>query len=167
MLGIEELDDLLDKISKKVIYANRTGTLNDLLIKLDLTEFCENRSAYETDKNGKIVVIGQSEIDKDKLLDIARKLKINDKRFEFHLEYKDGKTYPYSKLHYDPKYRVIMFGPIPHKTGENGDYESIIAKLENETGYPKVVRLQSNETLKITKSNFKKALKDLLEQDLI
>ena len=167
MLGIEELDDLLDEIRQKVIYANRTGTLNDLLVKLDLTEFCENQSDYKTEKNGKIVVIGRSEVDKEKLLEIAHKMKINEKRFEFHLEYKDGKNYQYEKLHFDTKYRVIMFGPVPHKTEGNGDYGSIIARLEHETGYPRVVRLQSNEALKITKSNFKNALKDLIEQDYI
>ena len=43
---------------------------------------------------------------------------------------------------------------MPHSTAGKGDSSSAIANMENGNGYPKIIRLGSNE-LKITKTNFK------------
>ena len=48
---------------------------------------------------------------------------------------------------------------MPHSTAGKGDSSSAIANMENASGYPKVIRLGSNE-LKITKTNFKMALQE-------
>ena len=39
MLGIEELDELLEEIKKKVYAANRSGDLDELLAKLGLKNY--------------------------------------------------------------------------------------------------------------------------------
>jgi hypothetical protein len=53
----------------------------------------------------------------------------------------------------------VLFGPIPHSVSRKGDKPSIIAHLENNDGYPKVIRLtDTNGQLKITKSNLKEAI---------
>ena len=77
------------------------------------------------------------------------------------------KSYPYQKLQYNAKYRVVLVGPIPHSTCSKGDFSSVITMMEKTPGYPRIVRLDGNNELKITKSNFKKTLTDLIEEGYI
>lgn len=53
------------------------------------------------------------------------------------------------------------------RTVRNGDSGSIIAEMEKNPAYPRVFRLENNQELKITKTNFKKALEDLIEEQYI
>ena len=48
-----------------------------------------------------------------------------------------------------------------------GDSRSIIAEIEKMDGYPRVERLVSGEELKITKTNFKEKLKQLIDEEYI
>ena len=75
------------------------------------------------------------------------------------MDYKQIVSYPFSKLQYNPDYRLVIVGAMPHSTAGKGDSSSAIADMEKGNGYPKVIRLGSNE-LKISKSNFKKALQE-------
>ena len=167
----DELYDLIDEVQNKIpgiiFRANRVGNLDDLLLAMGLEDLCQKQSFYETYKDGKIVVIGQSEISKDILLKVAKKLKIDESRFEFNLEYDDAIHYQYEKLRYNPNYRVVMFGPVPHKTTGTIHNESAIAELENHDGYPRVIRLKSSDSLKITKTSFKNSLLDLQQEGFI
>ncbi len=177
MLNHIELMDLEDSISGELLgvlsKCNRSGELDKLLNMLCSFGFSNPyKSSYydtevETYKNGKIVVIGESEIKEDLLKGIAKSLGIDKNRFEFCLSYKGAKSFNYSKMRYNPNYRAIVFGPIPHKTQGTGDYASTIANVENSDGYPRVVRLTSNNQLKITKTNFRAALEDLIKQEYI
>ena len=63
------------------------------------------------------------------------------------------------KVYYNPNIRLILFGPIPHSTKGRDKYSSIINKLENTDGYPKIIRMTAGSGLKITKSNLKAVLK--------
>lgn len=166
MLGIDELNEVLEKIREKVTIANRNGTLNELLDKLDIEYESPVKYGYETYKTGQIVVIGNNEIGNDKLRGVAKKLGIDPNRFEF-VSFDESVKYDYRKLQYAPKYRVIMFGAVPHSTSGKGDNSSVIANLEKEDGYPRVKRLISNNAIKITKTNFREALEELLNEDYI
>lgn len=79
-----------------------------------------------------------------------------------YLNYEDAKTFMFDKLQWNPRYSLLMVGPMPHSGIIKGDYSSIISALETEDGYPPVVRLGSN-TLKITKSDFKAKLSEMIE----
>lgn len=172
MLDSEDLEEVLDMITQKVILANRSGELEDLLAEWVLSSLI-NRvypqstdDFYDTYRDGKIVVLGSSEVKEKDLLGIVKSLGLDKDRFEFCLDYGDVKGYEFSKLRYNPKYRLVMVGPMPHSSSGKGDSGSAIAEMENNCGYPRVVRLGSNE-LKITKSNFKKALNEQLVQAYI
>ena len=96
------------------------------------------------------------------IIDVAKKLGIDKKRFEFYLDYEDAKTFNFRKMQWQPSYSLIMVGPMPHSGAGKGYGSSIISTLENEDGYPPVVRLGSN-SLKITKSDFKAKLEEMIE----
>lgn len=175
MLSIEELseledeimDILPDKITQILSRANRSGELEDLLRIMGLSDLLESSTKFDTYKDGKIVVVGGTEIKEEVLASIGKQLGIDKKRFEFCLDYKDVQKYDFKKMQYAPQYRVILFGPTPHSCYGKGDSGSIIAEIEKSDAYPRVERLVNGHELKITKSNFREALQNLINEDYI
>ena len=175
MLSIEELSELEDaimevlpeKITQILSRTNRTGELNELLKLLGLSGLLGIENKFETYKGGKIVVVGGAETKEDTLISIAKSLGIDKNRFEFCLNYENAQKFDFKKMQYAPQYRVILFGPTPHSGHGKGDSRSIIAEIEKLDGYPRVERLVSGRELKITKSNFKEKLKQLIDEGYI
>ena len=174
-LTIEELSDLEDKIPMKLpekITAvlsklNRSGGLEEFSNTLDMADLLETQQEIYSYKDGKIVVIGGSEVKEEILLSIAKKLGLDKSRFEFCLDYKQIQKYDFKKMQYAPQYRVVLFGPSPHSGHGKGDSGSILAEVEKSPAYPRVERLVSGNELKITKSNFREMLKRLIEEEYI
>ncbi len=174
MLGIDEmvaLEDVLrtefeDHMTEILIRLNRNGNLDAFLEMVGMKHLIAEEPEYVVFKNAKIVVIGQSSVDADKLLLTAKKLGISPDRLELHLDYEDGKTINLEKYRYNVNYSAIIFGPVPHSGVSKGDYSSVIAAAENEPGFPPVVRL-GDDNLRITKSAFKDAIRNMLDQDII
>ena len=54
---------------------------------------------------------------------------------------------------------------MPHKTSGTGDFSSAITRMEQDEGFPPVIRLGSND-LKISKSSFKAALEEAINSKL-
>ena len=167
MLNYEELEEVIEKITAKVTLANRSGELEELLISWGFGELISKTSTYETDRDGKIVVIGASEVKENVLNGIIKSLGLDKGRFEFCLDYDKAKTFQYSKLRYNPNYRVVMFGPVPHSSTGKNDSSSVIAEMKNREGYPRVEVLSGNNAVKITKSNFKDTLNKLVAENYI
>ena len=167
MLDWEELEEVIDKITEKVTLANRSGNLDDLLIAWGFEELVSGPAPYETDKDGKIVVIGASEVKENVLSGIVKTLGLEKDRFEFCLDYDKAKTYQYNKLRYNPDYRLVLFGPVPHSSTGKNDSSSVIAEMQNHEGYPRVEVLSGNNAVKITKSNFRKTLSQLVAEQYI
>ena len=171
MLDIERLEDIIDAVTEKIYLANRTGKLESLLDGWGLRDLMDNDALssndfYDTHKDGKIVVLGSSQVKEHDLLGIVKNLGFDKDRFEFCLEYKEIVNYPFSKLQYNPNYRLVIVGTMPHSTAGKGYSSSAIADMEKGNGYPKVIRLGSNE-LKITKTNFKNTLQNQQAIDYI
>ena len=161
------MEDIIHEITEKVTFANRTDTLKELLAKWDLARLIKEEPAFESYSDGTIVVIGQSEVKESELRTIAKKAGVKNE-FEFCLGYYENQKYNYRKLMYAPTYRVVMFGPIPHSTTGKGNSSSVIAEMESKPDmYPRVVRLGREDELKITKSGFKKAIYQLLDEGYI
>lgn len=167
MLNSYELEEVIDSITQKIILANRIGTLENLLQQWGFDSLLKNDSVYETNKDGKIVVIGQPEVKINVLEGIIKSLNLDKNRFEFCLDYNDSKTFNYKKMQYSPNYRVVMFGPVPHSSVGKRDSSSVIAEMKNREGYPRVVVLNDGNELKITKTNFKIALENLIKDNYI
>lgn len=161
------LDEIINEITEKVTYANRMDNLPELLEKWGLRQLIKEDEVFESYKDGKIVIIGQSDVKERELRSIAKALKVKN-NFEFNLEYYDAEKYQYNKLMYAPSYRVVMFGPIPHSSQGKHDSSSAIAEMESKPNiYPRVVRLGKDGELKITKTGFKRALYQLIEEGYI
>ena len=175
LLSIEELSELEDeimrilpeKITEILSRANRNDQMADLLRLLGMSNLLKMDSVFETYKEGKIVVIGGSEVKEDVLVSIGKQLGLDKKRFEFCLGYKDIQKYDFRRMRYAPQYRVILFGPTPHSGHGKGDSSSIITEIEKADGYPRVMRLISGNDLKITKTNFRETLQRLIQEKYI
>ena len=175
MLSIEELSELEDaimdvlpgKITEILSKANRSGDLNELLGLLGLSDLLGSENKFETYKNGKIVVVGGTETKEEILVSIGKQRGIDKNRFEFCLDYENVQKFDFNKMQYAPQYRVILFGPTPHSGHGKGDSRSIIAEIAKKDGYPRVERLMSGQELKITKTNFREKLNQLLEEGYI
>ena len=171
MLNSYEIEELIktieDELEKQILLANRSGELEKLLDKLGFGDMIKQESVYETQKNGKIVVIGASEVKLSVIQGIVKSLGLDKNRFEFCLDYEGSKRFDYRKLRYAPNYRVVMFGPLPHSTSGKNDNSSVINEMRNKEGYPRVITLESSNELKITKHNFKEALANLIKEDYI
>ena len=81
-------------------------------------------------KEGKIVVVGGTDVKEEVLLSIAKNLGIDKSRFEFCLDYKQIQKFDFRRMQYAPQYRIVLFGPTPHSGHGKGDSGSIIAELE-------------------------------------
>lgn len=162
--SIEELEDILEDIRKKVILANRMDELDGLLVKWGITD--ETTANADRYKYGKIVVVGGSDVSESVLLGIAKVLGLSKSRFEF-CSFDAAQKFNYRKMLDSLEYSAVLFGPVPHSAKDRGDSSSIIVEIETRTGYPPVKRLVSGNELKITKSNFKQALQEFLDLDII
>ena len=175
LLSIEELSELEDeimdllpeKITEILSRANRNGRLDELLEILGISSLFDTESSFESYKDGKIVVVGGSDVKEEVLTSIGKQLGIDKKRFEFCLDYNEIQKYDFRKMQYAPQYRVILFGPVPHSGHGKGDSSSIITAIEHTSGYPRVERLLNGNELKITKSNFRETLRQLIHENYI
>ncbi len=167
MLSVEELEELIDEITKRITIANRLGTLDQVLDAMGMHDLIEPQ-VVDGDKKGKIVVLGDSDVDEKYLLITAGKLGIDKKRFEFCLEYDALQKYNYRKLQYSDNYRVVLVGPMPHSAYEKGNSGSIIAEMESRQDmYPRIIRVGKGSELKISKSGFKETLSRLVDEGYI
>lgn len=158
--------ELKENLTGILTTLNRTGQLEELLNLLGLSRLLQDDNSYHTLKSGTIIVIGQSDVGADVLAAVAKKCGIDKKRIEFYTEYEDAKTFNFGKTQWNQNYSLIMVGPMPHSTESKGDYSSVISAIENEEGYPPVIRMGKN-TLKITKSDFREKLENAIKDQLI
>ena len=176
MLSIEALSDLEEKILDRfpdqiteiLTRCNRNNELDTLLKMLQMEDLLEPENRIEGYREGKIVVIGGTEVNENVLLGIAKDLGLSKDRFEFCLDYKAAQKYNFRKMQYAPSYRLILFGPVPHSGHGKVDSGSIVAEIENHPEmYPRAERLMAGQELKITKNSFRERLQQMLQEGYI
>lgn len=150
-------DNLFKQIRGQIDKANRNEkleeTLNEYGFKLDKDiVICERKQ--------KILVLGDS---RQKLEDLKNIIKDNNlpiDKFEFKLDYKKG-DFDFEDLRYSYKYSELLLGPIAHKVKGTRGYSSAVGLIENNKDkYPKLIKLEANNSLKITKESFTKGVKE-------
>ena len=170
MFDVSELDNLsislknvfscFETLKERLTYLNRTEQLDNLLDLLGVS------SADSVAQKGIIVVVGDSEVSKQCLLAIGKECGISKDRFEFCLSYDEAKKFNFKKTQYSDRYSLIMIGPMPHSSYGSGDFNSALSALRNTDGYPPVVSL-GFQSLKITKTNFKNTLEELINNKIL
>ena len=170
-LTVQELADLCDAMMGRmgvdllpaITKANREDALADLLSSLGMSDLLEAESdPYEERLLGKIIVLGASAVNVDKLRSTARKKGFDPDRFEFQLEYDRLKHFNFGKIRGTMGYVAILAGPMPHSTPGATEASSFIAQVENNPDdYPPLIKMQAGGDLKITLNSFKHALGQL------
>ena len=167
VLSIDEIEELLDEIRVRVLRANREGKLDQLLTSIGMHDLIEAQPQLGN-KEGKIVVLGASEVDEKHLLITAGKMGLDKSRFEFCLDYDAIQKFNFRKLQYSDRYRLILVGPMPHSTTGKADSGSAIAEMEKHPEmYPRILRLSAGSSLKITKFSFKNVLESMIREEFI
>ncbi len=163
-------DIFSEKLTTILSRLNRTEELDIFLKLVGENRLLEKDSGYAPYTTGKLVIIGDSAVKKDILIGIAKNLGISKDRLVFHLSYEEAKRFQCNSMQYNPGYSVVIFGPVPHSGKAKGDYGSIISEMENQEGYPPIIRMKYNSNsneLKITKSSFREQLGKLIERKII
>ncbi len=166
MVSENEFSELVEAVQMS-IYQNlenawKEGRLDEYLHRIGLDSLAPNKKAPVWDEamqNGKIIIFGEAAIKDREILASVASQGISKDRVELHIEYNELKHFDFGKLRYNSDYRLILVGPMPHSTKNKGDYSSVIAMMEQEEGFTRIIRLTSNEQLKITKSNIKEAIR--------
>lgn len=109
---------------------------------------------YDTQKNGNIILFGDSNLKMNQIHGCLKSLGIDKKRFEY-VSYDEVTNYNFKDLEYNNNYRLILMGPVPHSAKGMGDNNSVIEYLTKNKNVAKVVRLDG---LKVTKTSFKNAI---------
>ena len=108
-------------------------------------------------KQKKVLIIGGTKVKDKDIKGIAKTYGISSDRLDLHLDFMEIKGFDISELQYSNKYDCILIGPIPHKTPNIGNYDSMISMLENERNYPPFQKITTKRgDLKITKESIKK-----------
>ena len=94
-------------------------------------------------------------ISKDIMVSIAKKYGIKESRLEFELDYNRLHNYNFKNLRNNMLYSDVLVGPLPHKVKGIENYSSFLAMAEaNPEEFPKIIRLEGTNELKITKQSF-------------
>lgn len=150
------IDELLSNLQKKdQDYRTQLDEIKQLSIDTQTT----------TSDYFRILVIGATGVDSNKLIGIAKSLGVMKDQIDFMLDYEKNKRFDIDSLKFSSPYSGIMIGPIAHKVIGLGDYSSMIQKVQKEEGFPPSVEIRTEAgELKLTKSSFKKALEKILDQ---
>lgn len=147
--------------------AYKSGKLEDYLSSigmLDLYPSEEEVPLYDTNPDGKILIIGDSQIKEREIYGSLKEFGISKDRIELHLGYEDAKNFSFRNIQYNPNYRLILFGSVPHSGEGKQDKSSIITQIESDDGYPKVIRLTDGHGLKLTKTSLKRAVSQEIQR---
>ena len=147
------LEKVYQKLVKEITEASYENKIDEVLKKYELQD--EIEYSYYDIKNSKILIIGDSLVDKNDLINIARKYGIKENRIEFELDYNKLTNYNFGKLRNSMNYSDVLVGPIPHKVEGIEGYSSFLAMTDAmPEEYPKIIRLESSNELKITRQSF-------------
>ena len=154
------------RLLKEIREAHKNGNLEGYLSSIgmrDLFPSEEMPPLYDTNPEGKILIIGATKVKEHEIYGCLKEYGINKNRIELHLGYEEAKSYPFRRIQYNPNYRLILFGAMPHSGKGKEERSSIIAQIEDTDGYPKVIRLSDGHGLKLTKTGLKNAVKEQIE----
>jgi hypothetical protein len=160
------VDEVQNRIYQRLEFAWENHQMDDYLRQIDMGDLATQQSVTAWEDSlpyGKIIIFGEAAARENDIVKSIISQGISKDRVELHLGYDELKRYNIGKLQYNSAYRLILVGSLPHSTNGKDSYSSVIARMEQEEGFTKVVRLTSNGQLKITKTNIKEAVQREIE----
>lgn len=156
---IELTEKITQKIIREVTEAYHANRINEILKKYGLDE--EIQYSYYDINRAKILVIGDSRVNKNDLYGIAKNLGIRRDVLEFELDYTRIHNFDFNNLRNSMVYSDVLVGPIPHRTEGIDGCSSFLAMADSHPEeFPKIIKLQSSNELKITKESFRNGLQN-------
>ena len=110
---VEILDMIYKKLIKEVRYAYYNKTLDFVLKKYGFIDKVEHY--YYDRNNSKIIVLGDSRVSKDDLMNCAKGYGFSSDQIEFVFEYDKLTNFDFSKFRNNVTYSDILVGPMHHK----------------------------------------------------
>lgn len=105
-----------------------------------------------------ILIIGEIHCTELDLRNCAKKcFGMEDEELELFCDYSKIKDFNFQSLRTNNRYSDVIIACCPHSCGKSGKYSNVIQKMENEPGYPNIIRA-GGDRLKLTISSFKKAI---------
>lgn len=169
LIDLEEA--IIERLEKLLRQKNDEGSLEQMLRAMELDDIIAQLEGVDnplmTWPDGHVLVLGAIPRMVEDLRGVGRSLGIEKRRFEF-IEYDDVTNHNFRNIAYSSKYCAIIAGSNPHSArGMAGD-SSIITHIENHRDmFPEVKRVSANGSLKITKTNFRRALEELIDRGII
>lgn len=149
---------LINKISEEIDNANINGTIKEVLDKYNII-YNDAEPVIVDINQANILVFGALSGKKDIYKKLVKSYGINPNNVDFVDDYGDLKNFPVETLRNSHKYSDILFGPVPHSQKTMRETKSFLTTIRNNPiEYPNLIELRSNESLKITKTNFEEAL---------
>ncbi|AVP54610.1 hypothetical protein C3B72_05510 [Clostridium tetani] len=164
-LKIDIASDATKIVMKRIISARSISELRAYLKSMGLEELTPEIDNFQP--NGDIYILGDLSIKDNIVYQIFKDLSIDVNRVKIVKGYNEFKTYNFNRFQHDYSVRLIFVGPMPHSTQDKGDYSSIISRIEQEEGFPKIVRLGVEGNLKVTKTNLKEAVIKEIESNYL
>lgn len=152
-------------IMKRIIGARTISELRGYLVSIGLEELTPEIDNFQP--NGDIYILGDFKTKDNIVYQIFKDLSIDVSRVKIVKGYDEFKTYNFNRFQYDTSVRLIFVGPMPHSTRDKGEYSSVIKRMEVEEGFPKLVRLGTEGSLKLTKTNLKDAVIKEIESNYL
>ena len=116
---------------------------------------------------GKILVLGQAAIKQQQAIGYCKSLGIAKERLEFCCDYSSLKKHDIGRYQYNSNHSLIIVSAMPHSMKNKGSYSSSIAKMEQEPGFPPIVRASNGNSLKLSLSGFKQIIREKLDDGCI
>ena len=175
MLQAEDINYLSNEIAEDFL-DNSVDIVSRLLAKNELEEFLEligrkdlimkaidNREPAVMVK--KLAIIGDrpNGCSENDLREAAKMVGLdNTYRLEFYGFDEAKKMVMKDKFRNNPDYIAIMIGAIPHKGRSTGEYSSMLAMLQHEEGYPRIIELRNSiGELQLSTSSLQNGLRSL------
>lgn len=155
-LKIDIASDATKIVMKRIIGARSVSELRSYLKSIGLEELTPEIDNFQP--NGDIYILGDLRIKDNTVYQIFKSLSVDVRRVKIVKGYDEFKSYNFNRFKYDTSIRLIFVGPMPHSTRDRGEYSSVIRKMEIEEGFPKLVRLGTEGSLKVTKTNLREAV---------
>lgn len=174
-LGTEELLELQEEILARLpeeitailVRLNTNSLLEEFLYLIGMGDLAEGNEPLEVWPDGKIVVFGDAQARPKDLCGVAKEFGISRDRIVF-VDHDESVRFDFRKLEYNHNVVAVMFGAVPHSTSGKGSDGSVIARMERMRDvFPRVIRLNANGGLKVTKTNFKEGLESLIEAGIL
>ena len=164
LLAVSEIvsNAFVDDPIKIIAHLDATEKLDEFLKITDLKSEVRKELERNLIPTKKVLVVGSGLAKESEYRQQCKNGGISPDNFEFYLDFNDGAKIDFDKYKDNPEYGGIIVGAMPHNGVSKGNYSSVIEYIENEPGFPKVVRSNEGGELKISISGFYRAVLELL-----